>query len=218
MTSSRATIPLILFTLALSFAAVALIVNGALTTPTIEEISTSCGEQFSVSQEPATCPLVEETQTETITVGPALNHPGFSYPAGWNAVATSDTTDLGTRTVVTLAVGGLFTSCETCTEGIIATITTEPYALAETETLDTYVKSRYSALPDAVIQKSTLSNGTQYIVSGISSGETVGSFTDILFFGATTQVTALFAESDNLPTGTLERTAILDSLDFSLIP
>lgn len=218
MTSSRATIPLILFTLALSFAAVALIINGALTVPTIEDISTSCGERFSASQEPAACPVVEDTRAETITIGPALDHPGFSYPAGWNAVATSGTADLGTKTVVTLAVGGLFTSCETCTEGVIATITTEPYVLSETETLDTYVKSRYSALPDAIIQKSTLSNGTKYVVSGISSGETVGPFTDILFFGATTQVTTLFAESDNLPAGALERTAILGSLDFSLIP
>jgi hypothetical protein len=209
MTSSRATIPLILFTLALSFAAVALIVNGALTSPTLEEISTSCGKQFYASQEPTVCPVIEDVQAETITVGPAPHHPGFSYPTGWNAVQTSVTTDLGTKTLITLAGGGLFTSCETCTEGIIAKITTEPYLLAEAETLDAYVKARYSALSDAV--------GTKYVISGISSGETAGPFTDILFFGATTQVTALFAESDLLPQGTSERTAILGSFDFSLI-
>ncbi|MEK9157132.1 MAG: hypothetical protein AAB448_03325 [Patescibacteria group bacterium] len=218
MTSSRATIPLILFTLALSFAAVALIINGALSTPTIEEISASCGEQFFASQEPVACPIAEAPQAETIAVGPALTHPGFSYPAGWNAVATTDTADLGTKTTITLAVGGLFTSCETCTEGVIATITTEPSTLAGTETLDAYVQSRYANTPDAIIQKSTLNNGIKYIISGISSGETIGPFTDVFFFGATTQVTTLFAESDTLPAGILERSALLGSLDFSLIP
>jgi len=217
MTSSRATIPLILFTLALSFAAVALIVNGALTTPTIEEISASCGEQFSTSQKPVACPIVEDTGAATITVVPTLTHPGFLYPLGWNAIATTHATELGTKTTITLAEEGLFTSCETCTKGVTAIIVTEPYTLIGTETLDARVQERYSTIPDVTIQKTTLGNGIKYVVSGISSGDTLP-FVDVLFFGATTHVSVLSTGSGSLPANAPERDALLGSLDFSLIP
>lgn len=217
MTTSRATIPLILFTLALSFAAVALIVNGALQAPTIEEISASCGEKFFASQEPATCPEPLAPEASMLTVTPSASRPGFSYPAGWNAIETTSVTELGTKTTITLATAGIFTFCETCTKGALATIVTEPFALTGTETLDSFVQAQYASIPNAVIQKAVLGNGTKYTVSGVSSGASPGPFMDILFFGATAKVTVLFPESSTLSGDALEKSALIGSLDFSLI-
>lgn len=218
MTTSRVAIPLILFTLALSFAAVALIVNGALQAPTIEEISASCGEKFFASQEPATCPLPSAPEATTLTVAPTASRPGFSYPVGWNAIETASITELGTKTTILLATEGIFTFCETCTEGVLATITTEPFALTGTETLDSSIQAQYAPIPNAIIQKAVLANGTKYTVSGVSSGTSPGPFIDILFFGTATKATVLFPESSNLSSGALEKSALIGSLDFSLIP
>lgn len=218
MTTSRATIPLILFTLALSFAAVALIVNGALQAPTIEEISASCAEKFFASQKPAVCPEPSAPEPTTLTVTPTASRPGFSYPAGWNAIETTSVTELGTKTTIVLATEGVFTFCETCTEGVLATIITEPFALTGTETLDSSVQTQYAATPNAIIQKTVLANGTKYTISGVSSGTSPGPFMDILFFGSATKATVLFPESSNLSNGALEKSALIGSLDFSLIP
>lgn len=211
MTSSRATIPLILFTLALSFAAVALIINGALSAPTIEEISASCGEQFFASQEPASCPAIETEIPESLrtTIPATTTYPGFSYPLGINAIAEETISG----TTITLTKSGLFFStCLDCTNDVIATLSTAPFTLTGTETLDAFVQKAYADNTSAVIKKEVRGNGTQYTITGTTLDVPAGPFTHVRFFGATTEAFVL------LPAETVERDAFLDSLDFSLIP
>ncbi len=217
MTSSRATIPLILFTLALSFAAVALIVNGALTTPTVEEISAACGDQFSASQEPVACPVIEtETSEPLITTIPATTtYPGFSYPLGINAIAEETTSG----TTITLTKSGLFFStCLDCTNDVIAVLSTAPFALDGTETLDSFIQAAYADNTSAVIQKEVRGNGTQYTITGNTLDVPTGPFTHVRFFGATTEAFVLLPNANLSPIGAAERDAFLGSLDFSLIP
>lgn len=214
MTPSRALIPLILLTLALSLAAVALIVNGALQLPTVEEIAGACTGRFVQSQEPPQCSEPTPVAADVNTVGPTVTYPGFSYPATMNAVLTAE----GDGTRIVLAVGGLFTSCPTCTEGVVITITTGPFALDGTETLDSYVQAAYASNTTATIKKEVQGNGTKYTIDGNALEAPYGPFTHVLFFGSTLQSSVLLPGSDLLPVGVAERDAFLSSLDFSLIP
>lgn len=218
MITSRAFIPFILCTLALSLAAVALIVNGALRTPQAEEIAVLCGERFAAALQPADCPEPEAPAQEISTVAPSASHPGFSYPYGWNAIATTTPLLAGEeRTDIRLTFGGLFFLCDTCTEGVIITLSQEPFVLDATQTLDTYISSLYTSVPGADIQKETFGgNKTKYTINGISP--TDGPFTHIIAFGATSKAEVLLPASDLLPQGVAERAAFISSLDFSLLP
>ena len=217
MTHSRATIPLILCTLTLSLAAVALIVNGALQAPASEEIATLCAEQFAMSQEPTACPEATVTPADplTITIPPAVTHPGFVYPLGMNAIAE----ETATGTTITLTGSGLFfAECLNCTNQVIAVLSTAPFALEGTETLDSFIQAAYANNTSAVIQKEVHGNGTQYTITGNALEAPFGPFTHVRFFGATTEGFFLLPESDLLPVGVAERDALISSLDFSLIP
>lgn len=217
MPSSRAIIPLILLTLALSLAAVALIVNGALQLPSSEDIAGACAERFTQNQEPVSCPDPEGevTQPSVITIPPSATYPGFSYPLGMNALAEETLSG----TTITLAGSGLFFSeCLACTNEVIAVFSTAPFALDGTETLDSFIQSAYANNTSAIIQKEVHGNGTQYTITGNALEAPFGPFTHVRFFGATTEASVLLPESDLLPAGTAERDALLSSLDFSLIP
>lgn len=217
MHPSRATVPLILVTLALSFAAVALIVNGALSTPNVEDISLSCAQATRSSQQaPTSCPeTITEPSQNTLTIPPSQTHPGFSYPIGLQAIAE----ETPSGTTITLAGGGLFFSaCLDCTNEVVAVMSTAPFMLDGTETLDSFIRTAYANNTSAVIQKEVHGNGTKYTITGNSLEAPFGPFTHIHFFGATTEAAVLLLESDFLPVGTPERDALLTSLDFSLIP
>lgn len=217
MQFSRITIPLVLVTLALSLAAVALIINGALTLPTLHDIAVACTDALPTSPTPATCPTGDVPTSEPVVIPPAADHPGFSYPLGWNAFLSSPEG----KTVVTVAGTGLFNpACTgaTCTDTTFATITTEPYTLAATQTLDSYVQGLFAANPSVVIHKEDRTGGSLYTVTGITSTAPIAPFTYLLFFGQTTEVEIYLPESDLLPVGTAERDAFISSFDFSLIP
>ncbi len=214
MISIRSTIPLLLCTLALSFAAVAFIINGALRTPTVEDIAASCKEQFDATRIAPICPQTEEKQN-LVTVSPTTTNPGFSYPLGWNAIVATDTAEA--TTTIILGAPGLFTSCAICTKNALATMTTKPFVLTADQTLDAYVQSLYTAISDSVIKKETLENGIKYIVTGISLQDPAGSFTHVLFFGTTTQTVVAVPASPLSLVTTDEQQAFLSSLDFSLI-
>lgn len=224
MTSPRALIPLLLFTLALSLATVALIVNGALRAPRAEDVAELCSERFATAIQPTECPEPEITPLDPVVVPASVYYPGFFYPVGWNVLG--EVTALpsgGTRTEITLSSGGLFLlSCGTpdacpLQPQTILTLSQEPFALEGSETLDTHIQARYSTIPNADIQKELFGgNKTKYTINGISPSE--GPFLHIVVFGATSKAEVLLPESDLLPAGVAERDAFLSSLDFSLIP
>lgn len=220
MQSSKVIFPLLLCTLALSFAAVALIVNGAIRTPSSKEVAQLCKEQLSTLQTNTSACTSSSTTGEIppqkVSIPPSTILPGFSYPNTWNAVATPPTTT-SQKTIVTFGSSGILTLCDTCTSGVLFTLTSEPYTLATDTLLDTAVQNTYATLPDNTIQKESLSNGTKYTISGTSTER--GPFTDILFFGSTTKIHISFSNNPAvLPPEHSERQAFLSSLDFSLIP
>jgi hypothetical protein len=216
MNPSRATVPLILVTLALSLAAVALIVNGALSTPNIEDVALSCAQATTSSQARTSCPeTTKEPVRSIITISPSSSHPGFSYPLGLNAIAEETTSG----TTITLTGSGLFFSeCLDCTNEVVAVISTAPFVLNGTETLDGFMQAAYADNTSVIIEKEVHGNGTQYTVTGNSLEAPFGPFTHVRFFGATTEAFVLLPESDLLPVGVAERDTFVSSLNFSLIP
>jgi hypothetical protein len=212
--NSRITVPLLLCTLALSLAAVAFIVNGAFATPRAEDVASLCAEAFATNQETPVCPEPSDALPPTLTIAPTVNYPGFSYPLGLNAIAE----ETETGTTITLAGSRLlFLKCTDCTNTVISTVATAPFALEGTQTLDAYIQETYGADANSVIKKEVAGNGTKYTITNALPAP-LEPLTTVRFFGATTEAAVLVPESDVLPVGSTERDAFLASFDFSLIP
>jgi hypothetical protein len=220
---SKSFIPLILITLTLSLGAVALIVNGALTMPTAQEISSLCSEAVQTTVSPSTClPPVGIEGVEQNSLSPSMNNPGFTYPNAWN-IAQIDIVTEGKNAHVFVADTAIPTYCETCQRNAPLVITTQPFPPAYlSEDADIFVFQQYAASEDAIITKEPISfNNTEYLryrIVGTTPKPEAQPFTDIIFLGTSSWSHVMITSTKTFTPTAQTIQAITDSLDFSLIP
>lgn len=219
---SKSIVPLILATLTLSLGAVALIINGALTMPTVQDISTSCSEAVRSTAALSSCqPSTNLEETLQQVVPPSVNHPGFAYPKIWNIAHVDIATATGNiHTLV--ADTGIATYCTSCQRNATLIITTQ--ALPPTyipEGADIFVSQQYTYSEDAIITKEQVSlHGTEYQsyhITGITPTSPPQSFADILFLGTSSWSQVMITSTETFTPTPQTIQDITHSLDFSLI-
>jgi len=215
-----------LLILALSFAAVALIINGALQLPSSHDLATLCAERVSLpTPEPEACAEAPSKEASTTPFPPSLAYPGFLYPSHWQVIGNTTLFSQGVYgfTLQFFDESLYFTSCDhplLCSKNPspLLTLSQDPLPQLEAEqTQEMYVQQRYSTSQNVVITKdSPQENHTRYVVTGTDASS--GSFRHILIFGSFSLVDIRYQPTTLSATELAQVDALLTSLDLSLLP
>ncbi len=226
MNNSRSIIVLILFTLGLSFAAVAFIINGALQIPSPRAIADLCAEKVSQSlPSPKECPVPALQEPSLSAVSPTLAYPGFSYPSAWQIIGnTAQFSETAYGFNFQIFNSSLyFSSCDHpvfCQKksNPVVTISQNPLSpLLEGQTRDASLQERYASSQNVSIVKESLDTSrTRYIITG--TDPLLGSFHHILITGTFSQVEVTYQPSALTPEDLLRVQALAASLNLSLLP
>lgn len=219
---SKSFIPLILITLALSLCAVALIVNGALTVPRAEEISSLCTEALLTAPN-TTCQPSENLEESLQESFPSSKtNPGFTHPKAWN-VANIETIHDAESVHTVIADITTIAFCETCQRSAPFMAITQKFPSSYLpEEADIFVSQHYAAIEDAIITKEPLSSTNderiRYRIVGTTPEPETQPFVDIVFLGTTSWTQVMITSTATFTPTTQTIQTITDSLDFSLIP